>query len=101
MYKNEGRIYIFFISNKGKNGGTENEVKAVERAIGQHKGEWDAFITMHAYGQYWFTPYGHSKTVPVDYNDLYAKAKIGADALYGVNKAKFKIGSSARLLCKL
>ena len=45
-------------------------------------GSYDAFITIHTYGLWWFTPWGYSSTeLPSDYADLKAKVDIGAAAI--------------------
>ena len=36
---------------------SEQEAKAVEGVINSKLGTWDAFFTIHTYGQFWFTPW--------------------------------------------
>ena len=56
------------------------------------KGKWDVFLTLHAYGQYWMTPWGYTSTLPADYNDLKSISQIGVDALKAVNGKVYTIG---------
>lgn len=79
---------------------SELETIAVENAINAYKGTWDAFLTIHSYGKWWFTPYGYTGNIlPPDYTDLNAKAQIGANALMAVyNEKGWVTGSSAKIL---
>ncbi|CAF0850217.1 unnamed protein product [Brachionus calyciflorus] len=82
----------------GPSADSEVETKAVEKAINDKLGNWDAFITIHSYGNFWMVPWGWGKPQIPDYNDLYAISKIGADALKSVYGTKYSIGSPANLL---
>jgi hypothetical protein len=46
-----------------------------------------------------FTPWGYINKLPYDYNDLFQKAGIAVNAINSVYGSKFKVGSSANLLC--
>ena len=46
-----------------------------------------------------FTPWGYINKLPYDYNDMYLKASIAVNAINSVYGSKFKVGSSANLLC--
>ena len=71
-------------------------------AIRQKSGKWDAFISVHSYGNWWLTQWGHSTTeFPDDYDDLVAKGQIGANAIKSLFGSIFVVGSSSKLLCKL
>ncbi|CAF1015019.1 unnamed protein product [Brachionus calyciflorus] len=83
----------------GKSAGSELETQAVINTIKQKNGQWDAFISVHSYGNWWLTQWGHSSIeVPSDYNDIVAKGQIGADAIKAFNGSTFIVGSSAKLL---
>ena len=73
----------------GRTPGSEIETKAVKNAINAKLGQWDVFLSLHAYGQYWMTPWGFTSTLPTDYNDLKSISQIGVNALKAVN-GKFK-----------
>jgi hypothetical protein len=80
---------------------SERETKAIENSINAKIGQWDAYINIHSYGNWWLTPWGNSTTVrPSNYNDLIAKGQIGADAIknYKNQGQVFRVGSSSTLL---
>jgi hypothetical protein len=39
----------------GKAKDSELETQAVENAIRKYLGRWDSFLTIHSYGNWWFT----------------------------------------------
>ncbi|CAF0839173.1 unnamed protein product [Brachionus calyciflorus] len=82
----------------GPSADSELETQAVENYIKQYLGEWDTFLTIHTYGQWWFTSWGFTYDDPPNYDDLKAKAKIGVDAIKEVNGTVFTYGSSAQIL---
>lgn len=85
----------------GPTAGSELETKAVMGAINAKAGSWVAFFNVHSFGNWWLTPWGNSTTVrPDNYNDMVAKANIGAAALkaYKGQNQVFKVGTSASLL---
>ena len=56
-------------------------------------------MTLHTYGQWWFTTWGYTTALPPNYTDLVAKSKIGADAIRAVyGGAAWVYGSSAQIL---
>ncbi len=69
---------------QGKFGASELEVQAVQRTLASKKGQWDLLLTFHSYGNYWFTPWGYTPTLPSDYSDLMAKANAAARAIRSV-----------------
>ncbi|CAF0979773.1 unnamed protein product, partial [Didymodactylos carnosus] len=75
---------------------SENEAKAMQSYMTGKT--WDSYLTFHSYGQWWFTNWGYTDTLPPQYTELVNKAKIGADALKSVNGRSYTIGSSAVLL---
>jgi hypothetical protein len=77
---------------------SELETKALEAQLNAKRGQWDAFFTIHAYGLFWFTPWGWTSALPADYNELAAKAQIGANAAKAVFGSTFRVGSSTNLL---
>lgn len=102
----------------GSSADSELETQALEKAILKKLGNWDSYLSIHTYGNWWFTPWSYTATLPTDYADLEAKAKIGklfwinfnieivfnfkwikgaagVKALYGTD---YEIGSSAALL---
>lgn len=78
---------------------SELETKAVEAAINAKLGKWDAFITIHTYGQWLFTPWGYSPNeLPADYTELNNKLRIAAAAIRKSYNSVFTHGSSAQIL---
>ena len=74
----------------GAKADSELETQAVIKVINAKSGEWDAFISLHSYGGWWLTPWGHSKTErPSDYDEIVSKGQIGADALKNYNGKLF------------
>lgn len=83
----------------GSKGNSELETQAVTDALKKKEGEWDAYISIHSYGDWWLTPWGHSATdIPLNNADLQATGKIGVDAIFAVHQEKFTHGSSSALL---
>ncbi len=86
----------------GVSGNSELETKAVVAAINKKAGQWDAFLSLHSYGNWWLSSWGHSaEERPDDYQDLIDKEEIGAQAIKNQGGSVFKVGSSASLLCKI
>jgi len=79
---------------------SELETKAVESALQAKAGQWDAYITIHTYGNWWFTPFGYTTLTNgmANYNDLMAKALIGVNAFKAVNGITLVHGPSAKIL---
>jgi hypothetical protein len=86
----------------GQQANSELETQAIINVINGKLGQWDAFLSLHSYGNWWLTSWGHSASeYPADYEDIVAKAKIGAAAIKAYNGTVFTVGSSASLLCNL
>ena len=49
---------------------SEQETRAVRDFLLTYRGRWQAFVTIHSYGQYWMSPWGYTKELPDDYQDL-------------------------------
>ncbi|RNA01997.1 carboxypeptidase B-like, partial [Brachionus plicatilis] len=77
---------------------SEIETKSIQKAINDKLGNWDIFVTIHSYGNFWMVPWGWDIIQIADYDDLYAISKIGTDALKTVNGTQYSIGSPANLL---
>jgi len=83
----------------GSRADSELETQAVENALKKYPGQWDAYLTLHTYGQWWFTTWGYTTNLPPNYTNLVAKSKIGADAIRAVyGGAAWVYGSSAQIL---
>jgi hypothetical protein len=82
----------------GPSADSELETQAIEQAIRKYQGRWDAFFTIHAYGLWWFTNYGFTPSLPLNYDESVQRAQKGVDAIKAVNGLEFELGSSARIL---
>ena len=51
-----------------------------------------AFVSIHAYSQFWMSPYGYSYNTPSDYQDHMRDMQTAVDALESVHSTKFKYG---------
>lgn len=67
----------------------------------QKQGQWDSYVSLHSYGQFFFTPWGFTSVLPSDYKELEEKALIATQAIKLVNGSEFTVGSSSNLLCKM
>ncbi|UJR30473.1 hypothetical protein I4U23_018006 [Adineta vaga] len=82
----------------GKSAGSEIETINVVNFFQSKMGTWDMYMSFHSYGQWWFTPYGYTADLPIDYNQQSKAANIGANTIQSVNNRKYAVGSVARLL---
>ena len=48
-----------------------------KKAILAKLGQWETYLTIHTYGNWWFTPWSYTPNLPADYNELVKKAQIG------------------------
>jgi len=85
----------------GPKADSELETQAVESAILAKSGQWDAYLTIHTYGNFWLTSWSYTTEYPSDYNDILEKAKIGGNALSAYNGTKFTVGHSGQLFGRL
>ncbi|CAF1118216.1 unnamed protein product [Adineta steineri] len=82
----------------GRSAGSEIETQNVVKFLESLKGTWDMYMSFHAYGQWWFTPYGYTTGLPKDYQKQLATAQAGANALTAVRGTKYAVGSISGLL---
>ncbi|CAF0747889.1 unnamed protein product [Brachionus calyciflorus] len=82
----------------GKEQDSEPETKAIESIILSKQGQWDSYVSLHSYGQFFFTPWGFTTILPSDFEDLVQKAKIATNAIKSVNGSEYQIGPSSSLL---
>ncbi|KAI0979947.1 hypothetical protein GJ496_011623 [Pomphorhynchus laevis] len=86
---------------RGPEAQSEPEVKAITNFIGtlQSQVEFVAFLTFHSYGQFWFYPWGYTKSLTlIDKNDLETLAKIGAYAMTTEMFDDWKVGQSSHMM---
>ena len=82
-------------SFKGASPFSEAESQAVRKGVQMMKnnnGQIAAFVSIHAYSQYWMSPYGYSYNKPSDYNDHMRVMKKSVEALRSHSGTSFKYG---------
>lgn len=82
----------------GPSASSELEIQAVQRALNNKLGNWDAYLTFHTYGQWIFTPWGYAAEVPSDYDELKRVGQLGADAIRQESGNSWPVGSSVAIL---
>lgn len=85
----------------GETAESEPETLAVVNSLRNKTGKWDAYLSLHSYGNWWLTPYGYilsSKLKPDNYDKMVEKGKIGAAAIKQLYNETFVVGASSDLL---
>ncbi|CAF1085489.1 unnamed protein product, partial [Brachionus calyciflorus] len=85
----------------GPSADSELETKAIEKAILNKNGYWDAYLTIHTYGQYWLTSWSYTTAYPTDYTDLKLAADKGAAAIKALFGTQYTTGHSGVLFGRL
>jgi len=80
---------------------SELETQALENAILKKKGDWDAYLTIHTYGQYWLCSWSYTTLYPPDFDEICSKAKIGVDGIKTYAGTQYTYGHSGQLFGKL
>ena len=81
---------------------SEPEIKHVQDYVSSLPDDYvKIYISLHSYGQYLLSPWGHTdEEFPDNYDDMMGAAKGFADALYRRYQTVFTYGSSSTTLCK-
>jgi hypothetical protein len=79
----------------GPSADSELETKALENAILAKNGFWDAYLTIHTFGQYWLTSWSYTTDFPQDYDDLKMAADKGAEAIKDLYGTEYTASHSA------
>ncbi|KAK4036131.1 hypothetical protein OUZ56_028196 [Daphnia magna] len=77
---------------------SEVESQHVRDAILAVAGPAEMYLTFHAYGQYWLTPWGYTSALPSDYTQLYNLAVSAVNELTAVYGTQYTIGTSTNVL---
>ncbi|CAF0974500.1 unnamed protein product [Brachionus calyciflorus] len=85
----------------GPSADSELETKDIQRSILSRKGFWDAYLTIHTYGQYWLTSWSYTTDYPADYDDIKLAADKGAAALKSLYGTDYTTGHSGVLFGRL
>lgn len=81
----------------GRSAGSEVETQAVMAQINKYD-NWAAFYSIHSYGNWFLTSYGHTTALPPDYAIQKATGDIFASAVRALYGEIFTAGSTANLL---
>jgi len=77
----------------GKSVFSEVETKAAADYITNMEGPVVGYADVHAYSQYWMTPFGYKRSHPKDYDVQMQVSNAARDAIYGVHRKLFATGS--------
>ena len=64
---------------------SEVEIQAMSSFLMQHKDDFLVYLSIHAYGQYWLTPWSYTDTPPDDYNDLVSHPRYSFYTYHTIN----------------
>ncbi|XP_014287173.1 carboxypeptidase B [Halyomorpha halys] len=76
---------------------SEPETKAIADFILEQEG-LKAYLTLHSYSQMWLLPWGYTRQIAKDHDDLMYVGRRAIEALQKVHGTNYKIGSSPSLL---
>ncbi len=91
-------FFILKIYLIGRSAGSEVETQAVMAQINKYD-NWAAFYSIHSYGNWFLTSYGHTTALPPDYAIQKATGDIFASTVRALYGEIFTAGSTANLLC--
>ena len=82
---------------------SEAESKAIKKGVELIKKLYGhdrlaAFVSIHAYSQFWMSPMGYTRARPKDYNDHMRVMKKATDALSSVYGTRFKYGPISEVI---
>ena len=90
-------------SYRGTHAFSEAESRAIKRGVELIKSRYGqdrlaAFVSIHAYSQFWMSPMGYTWDRPKDYNDHMRVMKTATDALTSVYGTRFKYGPISEVI---
>ncbi|XP_013407418.1 carboxypeptidase B-like [Lingula anatina] len=85
----------------GKRAFSEPETQAMSDFILSKRRDIKIYISLHSYGNLWLTPWGYTRNLPGDYDELLRIANIAAAAILAVRGEEYLTGSAAGLLSYL
>jgi len=74
------------------------EAAAMRDYLAANRGNVVASISIHAFSQFWMSPYGINSSLPVDYPEQYRVMDIAVKALEATYGTKFSYGSIANVI---
>uniref|UniRef100_A0A915L7U3 Peptidase M14 carboxypeptidase A domain-containing protein n=1 Tax=Romanomermis culicivorax TaxID=13658 RepID=A0A915L7U3_ROMCU len=93
--------------NSGPSAASEPETRSIKKFLTKlvNRFSLKAYLTLHSYGQFWFYPYGHKKSLtndqlPVNFLELKQLADDASTAIYKMsrNTVLYKTGRAANLI---
>ncbi|KAG8180367.1 hypothetical protein JTE90_014246 [Oedothorax gibbosus] len=77
---------------------SESESRALRDLMSALKDRMKLYVSIHAFSQFWMTPYGISKMLPPNYDDLIRVGTQGVNALAKRYGTQYKIGTIANII---
>ena len=80
---------------------SENVTKTLAKYLkSKPEGFFEVFLTIHSYGQYIMTPWGHTDESPNNYDELIEVGHIGREAALAVHGINYTVGQTGKVLYK-
>ncbi|KAK3740598.1 hypothetical protein QZH41_009714, partial [Actinostola sp. cb2023] len=78
---------------------SEIETRNVAKYLYSIRSSLVGYLDIHAYSQFWLTPYGHARGVyPPTYSEMMRVARIAVNALRGSHGTSYRAGSVADII---
>jgi len=78
---------------------SEIEVLNVARYLYKNRHNLIGYMDIHAYSQLWMTPWGYTRTLPKDYNEMERVSNIAVKALYDAGyRTTYRVGPSSIII---
>ena len=82
----------------GPSASSEKETQISQNIMQELKGNCKFFLTLHSYGNYLLYPWGYSKDLPANWQDMKEVAEAGANAMKNATGIKYTVGSTSNTL---
>ncbi|KAL4235386.1 Sodium-dependent noradrenaline transporter [Mactra antiquata] len=82
----------------GATPGSEPETANIVNYLMANGDLFDAYLTIHSYGQMWLYPWGYTSALPSDHSDLHNAALSGKNAIAAYQGMSYLVGSSTNEL---
>ncbi|KAL5277096.1 hypothetical protein ACFFRR_002368 [Megaselia abdita] len=77
---------------------SEKETRALRDLMFSVADRAKLYLTIHSYGRYLLTPWGHTSDYSDNYEDVLSVAMAGRNAMYEVSGSNYTVGSSTNVL---
>lgn len=85
-------------SYPGPSAFSESEARALRDVVYKYADQIKLYLTVHSYGGNILYPWGYTKTMPKDFDELDTLAKAAAAAITSVSGTRYEVGSPGKLL---